>query len=134
MNCTYENLEVHFTAKYQRPNKMHQSAWDAGYHSANMAMVEDAPKVSAQLKEAAQQFTAAYAQGQETMSQLAATNAQLQQQVYKLQQQMAMQAGQMMMLAMTNNQQHRHQKTKNNNNHVGQHYQPPMPMQPLALF
>eukprot|EP00957_Ditylum_brightwellii_P173242 13188251-Ditylum_brightwellii.AAC.1 len=62
VNGTYQNLKVHFTTKYQLLNKMHQSAWDAGYHSANMAMDEDAPKVSAQLKEAAQQFAAANAQ------------------------------------------------------------------------
>eukprot|EP00957_Ditylum_brightwellii_P099627 7588370-Ditylum_brightwellii.AAC.1 len=67
---------------------MHQSTQDAGYHSANMATDEDAPRVSAQLEEAAQQFAATNAQDQETMSQLATTNAQLQQQVYKLQQQM----------------------------------------------
>eukprot|EP00957_Ditylum_brightwellii_P146238 11134854-Ditylum_brightwellii.AAC.1 len=91
-SCTYQNLK---------------SAWDAGYHSANLATEADVHKVSAQLEEAAQQFTAANTQGQETMSQLATTNAQLQQQVHKLQQQMNMQASQMMMLSMTNNQQRR---------------------------
>eukprot|EP00957_Ditylum_brightwellii_P112547 8579541-Ditylum_brightwellii.AAC.1 len=70
-----------------------------------MTTDEDAPKVSAQLKEAAQQFAATNTQGQETMSQVATINAQLQQQVYELQQQMNVQAGQMMMLATTNNQQ-----------------------------
>eukprot|EP00957_Ditylum_brightwellii_P087772 6683705-Ditylum_brightwellii.AAC.1 len=62
----YQNLKVHFTAKYQLLNKMHQSAQDAGYNSANLATEADAPDVSAQLKEAAQQFAATNAQGQET--------------------------------------------------------------------
>eukprot|EP00957_Ditylum_brightwellii_P125689 9580831-Ditylum_brightwellii.AAC.1 len=69
-------------------------------------MDEDAPDVSAQPEEAAQQFAATNAQSQKTMSQLATTNTQLQQQVYKIQQQM--------------------------NVHAGQHYQPPMLMQPPA--
>eukprot|EP00957_Ditylum_brightwellii_P110399 8419993-Ditylum_brightwellii.AAC.1 len=68
------------------------------------------------------------------MSQLATTNAQLQQQVYELQQQMNVQAGQMMMLAMTNNQQHRNRKPKNNNTPTGQQCQPPMPMPQPAQF
>eukprot|EP00957_Ditylum_brightwellii_P156535 11913828-Ditylum_brightwellii.AAC.2 len=113
---------------------MHQCVQYAGYYPANLATEEDVPKVSAQLEEIAQQFTAANAQGQETMSHLATTNAQLQQQVYNLQQQINIHAGQMKMLAMTNNQHCGQQKTKDNNNPAGQQYQPPIPMQTLAQY
>eukprot|EP00957_Ditylum_brightwellii_P056661 4294564-Ditylum_brightwellii.AAC.1 len=57
----------------------------AGYHQMNFEAedkmdVADDGTASLQLNEAATQFAAANAQGQQTMAQLVATNAQLQQQ------------------------------------------------------
>eukprot|EP00957_Ditylum_brightwellii_P133903 10211035-Ditylum_brightwellii.AAC.1 len=63
----------------------------AGYHQMNFAVEDgteeaiDGNTVYLQLNKGATQFAAANAQGQQTMAQLVATNAQLQQQVQELQ-------------------------------------------------
>eukprot|EP00957_Ditylum_brightwellii_P117505 8962235-Ditylum_brightwellii.AAC.1 len=83
---TYQVLKTLFTQEYQLLNQMKHTTRAAGYHGAHFASEDGATGtdntgiVSQQLEEAASQFVAANAQGQQTMAQLAATNVQLQQQ------------------------------------------------------
>eukprot|EP00957_Ditylum_brightwellii_P117596 8968922-Ditylum_brightwellii.AAC.1 len=105
---TYQMLKTHFIAEYQLLNRMKYTTHAAGYHQMNFAAentiddIIDENTVSLQLNKAATQFAAANTQGQQTMAQLAATNAQLQHQVQELQKQTQMNM-QMMMMAVTNN-------------------------------
>eukprot|EP00957_Ditylum_brightwellii_P115732 8828590-Ditylum_brightwellii.AAC.1 len=96
---TYQQPKLHFTPEYQLCNQMNQFACMTGNYGINFAHKETMDNAMFQLEEAAQQFAAANAHGQETMAQFAATNVQLQQQAQDLQGQMNVQMGQMMMIA-----------------------------------
>eukprot|EP00957_Ditylum_brightwellii_P193750 14754076-Ditylum_brightwellii.AAC.1 len=85
---TYQQLKILFTQEYQFLNRMKHTTRAVGYHGMNFAAEDDGVDDgitntvigASQLEEAASQFAAANTQGQQTMAQLAATNAQLQQQ------------------------------------------------------
>eukprot|EP00957_Ditylum_brightwellii_P061957 4701987-Ditylum_brightwellii.AAC.1 len=110
---TYQQLKTHFTQEYQLLNCMKHTTRTAGYHGMNFATkmngneTNNEEAATAQLEEAASQFVAVNTQGQQTMAQLAATNAQLQQQVQNLQQQLQMNMQMMMMVVANNNSQRR---------------------------
>eukprot|EP00957_Ditylum_brightwellii_P115631 8820030-Ditylum_brightwellii.AAC.1 len=82
----YQMLKMLFMQEHQLLNQMKHITRAAGYHGAHFASkdramgTDDTDTVSQQLEEAAPQFTVANAQGQQTMAQLIANNAQLQQQ------------------------------------------------------
>eukprot|EP00957_Ditylum_brightwellii_P099229 7557947-Ditylum_brightwellii.AAC.1 len=85
---TYQQLKTLFTQEYQLVNRMKYTTRAVGYHGMNFAAedvgvddgITDMVTGASQLEEAASQFAAANAQGQQTMAQLATTNAQLQKQ------------------------------------------------------